>query len=60
LTSGTADGIYTLINGTATIDFANVSNVGSSNAYDLGGGKSAYFQSGSLDLVVTAVPEPSA
>jgi len=60
LTSGTADGIYTLINGTATIDFANVSNVGLGNAYDLGGGKSAYFQSGSLDLVVTAVPEPSA
>jgi hypothetical protein len=50
-----ADGIYTLIDG--TVDFANVSNVGIGNAYSIGGGKSAYFQSGSLDLVV--IPEPS-
>jgi hypothetical protein len=40
------------------INFANVSNVGASNAYSLGGNKSAYLQQGSMDLVV--VPEPSA
>jgi autotransporter-associated beta strand protein len=56
LDSSVALNTYTLINGSATIDFANVSNVGIENAYDLGAGKSAYFQSGSLQLVV--VPEP--
>lgn len=51
-----ADGTYTLISG--TIDWANVSNIGFGNAYDLGDGKLAYFQEGSLELVV--VPEPGA
>jgi len=53
-----ANGTYTLINGTATFNFANVSNFGEENAYDLGGGRIAYFESGSLNLVV--VPEPAA
>jgi fibronectin-binding autotransporter adhesin len=52
-----AEGIYTLIDGTATFDFTGVQNLGLANAYDLGGGKSAYFQEGSLDLVV--IPEPA-
>lgn len=52
-----ADGIYTLIDGTATFDFTNVANFGAGNAYDLGSGKSAYFQAGSFDVVV--IPEPS-
>jgi fibronectin-binding autotransporter adhesin len=56
LTSSTPDGTYTLMSG--LINFANVSNVGASNAYSLGGNKSAYLQQGSMDLVV--VPEPSA
>ncbi|NDG86946.1 MAG: hypothetical protein EBY15_03250 [Gammaproteobacteria bacterium] len=56
LTSSTPDGTYTLISG--LVNFANVSNVGASNAYSLGGNKSAYLQQGSMDLVV--VPEPSA
>ena len=55
LSSSTPDGTYTLISG--LVNFANVSNVGASNAYSLGGHKSAYLQQGSMDLVV--VPEPS-
>ncbi len=43
-----AAGTYTLIVGTAVIDFTNVGNLGLANAGDIGGGKSAYFQSGSL------------
>jgi hypothetical protein len=58
LTNAVAEGTYTLINGTAIFNFANVSNFGLANAYDLGGGKSAYFQSGSMNLVV--IPEPRA
>jgi autotransporter-associated beta strand protein/T5SS/PEP-CTERM-associated repeat protein len=57
LDSSVAVGSYTLIDGSATFDFANVSNFGESNAYDLGDGKSAYFESGSFRLIV--VPEPS-
>ena len=56
LTSSTPDGTYTLISG--LVNLSNVSNVGASNAYSLGGNKSAYLQQGSMDLVV--VPEPSA
>jgi hypothetical protein len=48
---------YILIDGTATINWANVSNVGASNAASIGGGKSAYFETGSLALVV--IPEPA-
>lgn len=56
LDSLAAEGIYNLIVGTGAIDFTNVTNLGLANAFDLGGGKSAYFQEGSLQLVV--VPEP--
>jgi fibronectin-binding autotransporter adhesin len=50
-----ADGTYTLIaNGS---DFSNISNFGLGNAADIGGGRSAFFQNGSLQLVV--VPEPA-
>lgn len=51
------DGVYTFLNG-SNFNFANVSNFGAENALDLGGGRSAYFQSGSLQVVV--VPEPGA
>ena len=57
LTSATAEGVYTLIDGTATFDFANVSNLGLSNAVSIGDGKFAYFKEGSLQVEV--VPEPS-
>jgi autotransporter-associated beta strand protein len=57
LDSSVAVGIYTLIDGAAEIDWNNVSNIGAANAYALGDGKSAYFQEGSLQVVV--VPEPS-
>lgn len=52
-----ANGIYTLLAG-SNFDLANVSNVGAANALDLGGGRSAYFQNGSLQVVV--IPEPGA
>jgi autotransporter-associated beta strand protein len=51
-----ADGTYTLLGGTTT-SFAGIGNFGPGNAKDLGGGRSAYFADGSLQLVV--VPEPS-
>ena len=57
LDSTVTNGVYTLIDGTASIDFSNVSNLGSLNPFDLGNSKSAYFQSGSLQLVV--IPEPN-
>jgi autotransporter-associated beta strand protein len=50
------NGVYTLI-GTTASDFSGITNFGLANAADVGGGKSAYFQNGSLQLVV--VPEPS-
>ena len=56
LDQNTPDGTYTLIAG--AVNLANVANVGAGNAYSLGGGKSAYLQEGSLQLVV--VPEPPA
>ncbi len=49
-------GIYTLLAGDATVNTTNISNLGSTNPYDLGDGKFAYFQTGSLELVV--IPEP--
>ena len=59
LSSSTPDGTYTLLNETTGggINLANLANVGQSNAYSLGSGKTAYFQQGSLQLVI--VPEPS-
>ena len=61
LDSNTADGTYTLMSGSSLFDLTNVSNVGSSNAYSLGDGKTAYLQTASspnaFQLVV--VPEPT-
>lgn len=51
------DGTYTLIDGLAAVSTANLQNLGLANAVDLGGGRSAYFETGSLVLKV--VPEPS-
>lgn len=52
------NGTYTLISDTVT-DFATlgIENFGLANAFDLGGGKEAYFENGSLAVVV--VPEPT-
>ncbi len=52
----TAFDTYTLIDN-ATVNFTNVRDVGIDNAVVVAPGVSAYFQSGSLQLVV--VPEPS-
>lgn len=52
------NGTYTLINGTLGSGvFDALSNNASALAHDLGGGRSAYFQQGGLDLVV--IPEPA-
>ncbi len=60
LDSETIGGTYNLIVG--SVNSANISNIGLENAYDLGGGKLAYFEIGSLNLIVVpvAIPEPSA
>ncbi|MDA0253531.1 MAG: autotransporter-associated beta strand repeat-containing protein [Planctomycetota bacterium] len=50
-----SDGTYTLISG--TVDFTGLDNVGFGNRLDIGSGKEAYFQQGSLQVVV--VPEPT-
>jgi fibronectin-binding autotransporter adhesin len=58
LTSSTPDATYPLIAG--NVNLAGLANFGPGNAYDLGSGKTAYFQALSpsgLSLVV--VPEPT-
>jgi autotransporter-associated beta strand protein len=50
-----AEGTYTLIAG--TVDFTGLDNVGFANRQAIGGGKEAYFNQGSLQVIV--VPEPS-
>lgn len=53
-----SNGIYTLIDTTSTnFTTAGLDNFGLANAYNLGGGRSAYFDQGSLQLVV--IPEPA-
>ncbi len=56
---GTVDtGTYTLIDG--DVDMANVNDVGVENAVSIGGGKSAYFEENSLEVVVISdEPEPN-
>jgi len=55
------DGTYTLIQGgnlgAGFFSASNITDFGEANAYDIGGGRSAYFDNGSLQLVV--IPEPS-
>jgi autotransporter-associated beta strand protein len=50
------DGIYTLITG--TLNSNNLDNYGLVNAQNIGDSRIAYFQEGSLQLVVQAIPEP--
>lgn len=58
LSSDTATGTYMLIDTTAaSFSLLTIQNWGIDNAYDLGGGKSAYFREGSLILEV--IPEPA-
>ncbi|MFM7243462.1 MAG: beta strand repeat-containing protein [Planctomycetaceae bacterium] len=61
LSASTPDGTYTLMSGLTTFDLTNVSNVGSSNAYSLGGGKTAYLQTstGPNGFQLVVVPEPT-
>lgn len=54
-----AVGTYFLLDGTATVNTANLANLGAGNAFIMGDtGKQAYFTTGSLNLVV--IPEPRA
>ncbi|MCX6969232.1 MAG: autotransporter-associated beta strand repeat-containing protein [Verrucomicrobia bacterium] len=55
--SSVTDGTYTLLNTSFVFNAGNISNFGLANAYDIGGGRSAYFANGSLNL--TVIPEPS-
>ena len=57
--AATPDGSYSLIDGIATINPANLNNLGVGNAIDLGSGRSAYFTTTS-GLTLQVVPEPSA
>ena len=50
-------GTYTLLGGTANIDLTGALNVGFAQRVGIGGGKEAYFQQGSLQVIV--VPEPA-
>ena len=56
LSNLTAPGTYSLISGNVLT--AGLANLGVANSYDLGSGVSAYFEQGSLNVVV--VPEPAA
>lgn len=51
-------GTHTLIDGGFTLDPANISNFGAANAFTRLDGKLAYFEAGSLNVVV--IPEPHA
>jgi autotransporter-associated beta strand protein len=50
-------GTYALLGGTATFDLSSALNVGAANAVAIGGGSSAYFDGGGMQVVV--VPEPA-
>jgi len=58
LDSSVSLGTYTLLAG--SVNTTGLANLGDANAASLGGGKWAYFQTGSLQVVVSAVPEPAA
>jgi hypothetical protein len=47
---------YTLLSTTQAFSAASIANFGSGNAAPVGTGRQAYFQSGSLQVIV--VPEP--
>ena len=51
-------GTYTLIGTSFSFNSGNIDNFGLGNALS-SGGKLVYFENGSLDLVVAAIPEPS-
>ena len=55
----TPNGTYSLIGGIATTNTNNLVNFGPTNAYGLGGGRSAYFTVGT-GLMLEVVPEPGA
>jgi hypothetical protein len=50
------DGVYTLLGTSFTFNETNISNFGQANAFDIGGGREAFFDNGSLQLHV--IPEP--
>lgn len=54
--SDIGDGSYTLLDTSFVFNETNISNFGAANAFDIGGGRSAFFSNGSL--VLNVVPEP--
>lgn len=50
---------YTLIDGTANINFTNVGDLGFENRVGVWGGREAFFQSDSLQLELVVIPEHS-
>lgn len=52
-----ANGTYTILSGSFTLNSANIANFGAENAFIRGDGKEVYFEQGSLNIVV--VPETS-
>lgn len=54
--SAIANDTYTLMNTGFAFSNSNISNFGAANAQSIGDGRSAYFENGSLQLVV--IPEP--
>lgn len=61
LTNAVSDGTYTLLGGSGSVSASLLNNIGVGNAFDLGLGKRAYFDLGgdNLNVVVSAIPEPS-
>lgn len=51
-----ADGTYTLLSGDFNLNSAGIAHFGEANKLSLGGGRFAWFEEGSLNVVV--VPEP--
>ncbi|MBI1370593.1 MAG: hypothetical protein GC162_18300 [Planctomycetes bacterium] len=56
-----SDGVYKILNTSASFNSGNIENFGVVNAFSLGGGRIAYFSQGSLNLnieTVVSVPAP--
>jgi autotransporter-associated beta strand protein/T5SS/PEP-CTERM-associated repeat protein len=53
-----ADGTYTILDGDFTLDSSNIAHYGEINKLVLGGSRFAWFEEGSLKVVI--VPEPAA
>ncbi len=53
-------GTYQLIDGAFAINWGSTAYLDAGSAYNFGNGKMGYFESGSLNAVIFAIPEPGA